>query len=435
MLIWEKVEKIIYRTTLGIWFSPLCKFILSCLNSKYFTFLFLDSLRPSWQRSLEKPTQSQVLFQRFIIGVLRNPRIFMSQFVKTLKVCVTYRCNLSCKACYTQGLQKEIPGDMKLSDFLQLVSWAKDKGWEKIRFLGGEPTIHPQFTEMLEICYRNHMSVTMPTNNLFSKQVLTKLDNPLVRDICINYNASMAVDEERKQMFRENIKQLNARRIPFSFSYILDYKDEDDCCMDILDDAKRYKAMYIRASLELPPFSEQSFSFEMSDETKSLFKKIYRMLEACVKYCIPFYIYRPVPLCIFSQEQQKELKFYSNYIFFTRCPISYLGQYGHSTMVTVNPDLSTFPCASVFIKGPNIFSFKSRYEIDRFYKESLKRLLSIPLMEICKNCNYHRRFLAAIKDTWLKKRNFDDFDDKEICQGGCMNFRCHTPLQYRCNLE
>ena len=258
-----------------------------------------------------------------MLTALRTPGVFMSSFQRTLRVCITYKCNLSCKACYARGLQQEMPYDMKLSDFAKVVAWMSDKGWRKIRFLGGEATIHPEFIEMLDICYRNKILLTLPTNNLFSKQVLLKLSHPLMRGLDINYSVNTGVGDERREQFKNNLDMLKAKKIPFSFSYIINLKGSKESNLKFYECLKTYAPLYIRVSLELPAFSESPPYFDIADKRDMLFAKIYDMLVECTKLYIPFYTYRPMPFCLFTRAQRMKLRRYSKYIFFTWCPLTY----------------------------------------------------------------------------------------------------------------
>lgn len=354
----------------------------------------------------------------------RNPKNFLSEFKNTLRICVTYRCNLACRYCYVKGLENKISGDMRLEDFSRLVIWAKDKGWLAMRILGGEPTIHPRFTEMLEACYRNRMPVRFSTNNLFSSQIITKLDRFWLPNISINYVLGI-LNTEQKVLFKENLKGLKAHGIYFHFSCIISHQDVD--WTEMFEDAKLYRPIYIRASLSLPGFSQQISTSEMLDNIKSLSGKIFKMQEISMRLGIPFFIYRPLLLCMFPREEWQRLRMTFPFVAFSRCPIGYKGDYG--IIVVVNPDLSTFPCTSVFIKGPNIFTFKDRSQISQFYKESLKQLLSRPLMESCRECNAHRKFVASLEEGARPKLSFDE----GICQGGCLNFK--EEAQRLCHVE
>ncbi len=380
------------------------------------------------------PNLVQVLFQRAMGAALRSPKMLLALFRQSLRVCVTYRCNLSCQACYVKGLLREVgTADMSVEDFDRLTDHALGLGWRKVRFLGGEPTIHPRFPEMLDICYRKRIDVSMPTNNLFPREVGERLDPLYIRDFAINYSAYLGGTPEQKRRFRANLDLLRERGVPFSFSYILKADGHDDGLAELYRDLAEYMPLYIRVSLELPAFSDEKFRFSLGEAGKTIFKRVHDMLVTCAKLYVPFYIYRPMPLCLFSNGQEKRLTHYSRYVFYTRCPLTFAARHGYGILATVNPDLSLFPCASVFIKGPSIMGIKDRLEIHEFYAEKLKPLFSRPLAEDCAACTHHEKFMAAVN----RKNPLAPaiFNDREMCQGGCITMRCHDGGAGGCHNE
>ncbi|MCM2267705.1 MAG: radical SAM protein [Elusimicrobiales bacterium] len=378
-----------------------------------------------------EPAAAQLLLQRMVVRCMRNPDIMLPLFRRVLRVCLTYNCNLSCKACYARGLAQEMGGDMTLENFGRVVEHCRLYGWRRLRFLGGEPTINPNFTDILDLSYRNGFEVAMPTNNLYSDEVARKFDPRFVRDVAINYSAYFNMDAAKKARFRKNLEYLRSNNIPFSFSYILEQSHGEEEMRTLYADLKEYLPLYIRVSLELPAFSDQNSAFVPSDVAESFFDRVYGMLQSCVKSYVPFFLYRPVPMCLFSPEQRRKLEKYSKFIFFSRCPLTYTSDSGYGMMLTVNPDLSTYPCASVFIKGPNFLTLKGSYAIHQYFGEKLHAPLCAPLTEACRSCGLHARFLDSVnrKDPLAP----EVFDDKEMCQGGCINLRCHEAAGHMCH--
>jgi MoaA/NifB/PqqE/SkfB family radical SAM enzyme len=381
-----------------------------------------DLLKAPKQKWTRKEIWRQLFFHRYF----RSPESLYKGFRETLRVCATYRCNLKCKYCYAQGLEKEMSTDMSLNDFIQLILWAKDKGWKVIRFLGGEPTVHPNFSEMVDICSRHGMQTTMSTNNVFSAQVRSKFNASRMSYISINYIYN-SLDEKQKRIFEDNLKHFSLKKIPFELSYIIDHKNDD--YSQIFKHAKMYKAMAIRASIAIPGVAKQSNISEINDHFKKISSKVLDFQQKCIDIRMPFYIYRPLMPCMFSAEEWKKLKGTFPFICFTRCPVGLMGDY--SNTVVVNPDLSIFPCIAVFNKGPNIFSFKDRKQISSFYQKKMQPILSKPVMESCENCEKQSRFLSDIE----KGSNSDlkTYFSQKLCQGGCLSFKENFCLP--CNSE
>jgi sulfatase maturation enzyme AslB (radical SAM superfamily) len=424
----DKAELWAMRKFVRLWFSRWRqKRLVPVLRSRLFRAVFRG--RPD-----ARPNFAQLLFQRGMGTALRSPKMLLALFRQSLRVCITYRCNLSCEACYAKGLQQEVGrADMSVEDFDRLTDHALNLGWRKVRFLGGEPTIHPDFPEMLDICYRKRIDISMPTNNLFPEAVGRRLDPRYIRDFAINYSAYLGGTPEQRLRFRANLDLLRERGVPFSFSYILRADGNDAGLEELYRDLEEYMPLYIRVSLELPAFADDKFKFELAEAGKTIFRRVHDMLVRCTKMYMPFYIYRPMPLCLFTAEQEMQLSHYSRYVFYTRCPLTFPARHGYGVLVTVNPDLSIFPCASVFIKGPNILGLKDRSAIHEFYAEKLKPLFTRPLAEACGDCTHHGKFMAAVNRKNLLAPA--QFNDREMCQGGCISLRCHEGPGGGCHNE
>jgi hypothetical protein len=65
---------------------------------------------------------------------------------------LTYKCNLACRHCNRACFLPPQTKDMTLDDAREVVKQAQELGWHpRVLFMGGEPTLHPQFMEFLGI--------------------------------------------------------------------------------------------------------------------------------------------------------------------------------------------------------------------------------------------------------------------------------------------
>jgi len=381
-----------------------------------------DFFKASWHKKPSRALYKQLSFHR----IFRSPRVLTEGFQETLRVCITYKCNLRCSYCYACGLEKDFPQDMTVENFKKLISWAKSNRWTVIRFLGGEPTSHPDFSEMLDICRQNQMRIGMATNNIYPTSLLSRIDRIHKQFFSINYNNDF-LDKKQKKIFEDNLQQLSAKKMLFEFSLVIDRKSVD--LKNLFTLANKYKPIAIRASIAIPGFSGDRSLEELRKNFGAVFGQIAKIQEQCIKLEIPFYMYRPLLPCLFESGQWEKLKRVFPFVCFTRCPIGVKGDYAQA--VVVNPDLSIFPCIAIFVKGPNILSFDSRQQISEFYKDALKKKISAPLMDECKSCQKHEKFLKSIQEPRQQKTT--SYYEETLCQGGCLSFR--EGVHSGCNAE
>lgn len=82
-------------------------------------------------------------------------RVFGPQYRRSrdlIEIDITYACNLHCLNCNRSVTQAPDKQHMPLSMIEAFVneSIATDKRWRRIRVLGGEPTMHPEFSAIIE---------------------------------------------------------------------------------------------------------------------------------------------------------------------------------------------------------------------------------------------------------------------------------------------
>ena len=87
----------------------------------------------------------------------------------TILIEITERCNLTCPTCFA-GSSPQHSHMMSLDEFTrqvdQLVAGGKS-GSDMIQLSGGEPTIHPQFMEMIELLFdRGFKKVCINSNGI-----------------------------------------------------------------------------------------------------------------------------------------------------------------------------------------------------------------------------------------------------------------------------
>ncbi len=74
----------------------------------------------------------------------------------------TLRCNLSCAFCFNRGIR--IEKDISIDDCARVIAFLADNGVNEIDILGGEPTLHPHFIQMVELIYQKNLKAFISSN-------------------------------------------------------------------------------------------------------------------------------------------------------------------------------------------------------------------------------------------------------------------------------
>ena len=104
--------------------------------------------------------------------------------LRRIEIDITYDCNLKCVACNRSCTQAPTREGMTLSQIRDFVAESIELGrrWEVINILGGEPTIHPDFLEIVTVLLRDYVDTFSPetrlqiTSNGFGLKVRQRLD-------------------------------------------------------------------------------------------------------------------------------------------------------------------------------------------------------------------------------------------------------------------
>ena len=124
--------------------------------------------------------------QRLLTAWLGRPYRLSQRYIE---IDLTYRCNLRCRNCNRSCTQAPSRMDLPLTRIEAFIrqSTAEGRPWERIRLLGGEPTLHPEFAAAVALLrgYRsrvNHGLRIVVCTNGSGARVRRRLDR-LPRDI------------------------------------------------------------------------------------------------------------------------------------------------------------------------------------------------------------------------------------------------------------
>ncbi|MBN1991667.1 MAG: radical SAM protein [Anaerolineae bacterium] len=129
---------------------------------------------------------------------------------------ITTVCNQNCPYCFTvdylnkAGRHRDF---IDLEDFEKSLSFLERSGIDEIRLLGGEPTLHPQFVELIERARKTGKRIIVFSNGLMPKKVLFYLESLPVAEctILVNVNEPRTVKEELHKRRYMAIRRLGER--------------------------------------------------------------------------------------------------------------------------------------------------------------------------------------------------------------------------------
>lgn len=308
-------------------------------------------------------------------------------------ITLTYRCNSDCKFCYEKGLNKQYKEVMDLEDFEKLLDWFEKQKIKHFFVTGGEPTVHPNFEEIIDIINRRKFRVAIFTNGLFPSTFLDKVIKKK-ESFIINYRRPEEYPKVNSELLDKNLQSILDRKLTVRLVYNLPHHNTDPSYL--LDACKNYKIDHVLLNPILPNISKDNEHISLT-QLNQMGSSIIKTVDILIKNDIQVVIPRPLPFCIFTTAQRLWLE--KNADLHGMCV-------GGSRRYYINTDLSLLPCSILStdssFKGPSVLQFKSEKEAINSYSDSMTRLKWKPLIKECLECNFYK----------LKE-----------CQGGCLIYK------------
>lgn len=316
-------------------------------------------------------------------------------------IVVTTYCNLRCPYCFaSEMIDTERTKNVSPERFKQLLEWI-GADTDRIGLIGGEPTLHPQFSELLKLAKeysatsKRNTWFWMFTNGVYFEQYLDELPENL--EVWVNVNQPQAMTKEQFTKMMHTLQAIKDRgwfEIPGHPTKAIVgcniCKEIDDYSF-IWNVVKRFDLKIIRMSVVAPTRPEL---WEDKDKYYLMMKP--KFLQFCkdAKECgVKLYQdCNQIPLCYYEPE---ELEFVNSVLTepvqLHLCP----------TKIDITPDFYASPCFGIY----QLFDC-SKFETYKQLETFIKGRVMLPHIDannggICAGCE--------------KK-------DLLICQGGCFGF-------------
>jgi organic radical activating enzyme len=221
-------------------------------------------------------------------------------------VVLTTSCNRACPYCFASRTMARF-GDreMDFKEVVRVVDLVAASGRNHVSLLGGEPTMHSRFLEILEYVLERRMEATVFTNALASKATLEGIARlrqlPRVKFV-VNVNAP-EVDSHmaRQEAFLRALPEScdishNICLYDRSFDFLVGMFERTDL-----------RKNRIRVSLA-QPIAEKENAFVRPDQYAPVARHLVDLAEALLSRGVKLSLDCGWPLCIFSDEHLGRLR-------------------------------------------------------------------------------------------------------------------------------
>lgn len=178
-----------------------------------------------------------------------------------MNIVINNYCNLSCEYCFAKDFMDHDAESMSIEDYKHTLEFLKRNRMSTIRFLGGEPTLHPDFDEMLDIAKDDNKinGIDIFTNGVFSEEIREKLiDVSHMKPVSLifNYNDPNVIGKDSNDKLLENLEILGMQS-NIKVTIGINFFKPDQRFDYIIDTALNYNVGYIRYSIAAPNSEEK----------------------------------------------------------------------------------------------------------------------------------------------------------------------------------
>lgn len=320
-------------------------------------------------------------------------------------IAITTYCNLHCPYCFADTMiQTEDIKNITIEQFEKTLNWVyKNKDIDKnileerIGLIGGEPTLHPKFKEILSIVeyYEKQYNIKsiLFTNAVYLEKFLPYLPSNMT--LLININTPTAMTKEQWEKMNSTLDKLAL------WNWIQEPRVTIGCnlCMEIDDYSflwnivDKYKIKYVRVSVTAPTKEEYK---KNKDEyyLKMLPKFLNFVKEADSRNVILGRDCNYIPYCYYENEE--ELKLIKKVLRVPPCSSPHCGP-----VIDITPDFMASACFGAYkLIDCNLFDDYRQLQYYLLHKHIMPKFINNNSGK-CKDCEKHKLLQ---------------------CQGGCLAF-------------
>ena len=305
-------------------------------------------------------------------------------------------CNLSCSYCFANKFIEETAKQLitleQLDNIFKFLEQSHNVG--KIGLIGGEPTLHPQFEEIvnktINFSEKNHLFKPIIFSNGIKIERCKDFINQV--NLLLNINEPEIIGNKNLNTIINNLRLLNSlcnlnNQITIGINLYPNIKNYNF----IFDLTKEFNLNRIRCSIVAPACQYTNINQEVY--YNNLMKPIFLdFLQLAISHNIQINMdCNKIPLCYFSEQEKEQI------LKITKCYTSYC-----NPVIDITPDMKATNCFGAY-DLIDLKQFNTLEDVERYF--NFKTIYP----KILKNKN----------ERCLKCEKFFNLS----CQGGCLAFR------------
>jgi len=106
-------------------------------------------------------------------------------FLQEITIQITDRCNLTCPKCNKISFEDK---DIPIFVIIRILKESLELGLLHVHLTGGEPTLHPDLSEIIRFCRLNRIRVDMSSNGYFSEDTYKSIVSAGINSVNISWD-------------------------------------------------------------------------------------------------------------------------------------------------------------------------------------------------------------------------------------------------------
>ncbi len=302
-----------------------------------------------------------------------------------MNLLITTICNRKCRFCFAKMrlAGKQATPFMSRKMINDVMDMLQKEDGRQLRLLGGEPTLHPEFSEIVDAAIERGLDVLVFSNGMMPEKSIAAIERHPVEKISILCNISPQADDHPSLIKRreEALKRLGCRMVPGVT--ISNIEEEIDIGQYLESIEKFGMKKQIRVGIAQPIVGKDNEHIHPKDYPK-IGGIIVKMARQCIEKEVLLGFDCGMTPCMFSGDQWEVVM---------TCTSGYRSQC--APIIDLGPDGNLwhcFPLSEVF--NEKLSSFSKRTEIVELYEKRMKPFHQFGCSPACVRCKFKRRGLC-----------------------------------------
>lgn len=326
-------------------------------------------------------------------------------------------CNLQCPYCFANKyVNGDTSTDITYANFKKAVDWVNRgetaESWNpnieppRIGIIGGEPTVHPQFQDLLMYAIRAKLrpdqEILVFTNALCVDRHIDFLARHDI-SLLVNLNSPEDIGQKKYDKTVENLRKLRMKNVRFSVG--VNFYKSDMNMKFVYDVIEEFALKELRVGITSPNTKEKIEKGSLA-YFEEIVGPITDFIEECAgRNCGVHFDCQKIPICVLDRYMDRLRK--ADEI----VPVGIFEHASCTPVIDILPDLKVVRCFG--ISGRDVAldmeRFKNEEDVFGFYATQIDNVgMLVPQDEMCVNC-YQR--------------------NTGRCQSGCIAFKLDKILK------